>query len=1725
MALTFEQAKQIARASAPVGGYTEAQLNEWANWAMSDPDIKYSSNPAQQMSNSIIASQQGANEQITVNPVAISTAAPGVPDENVKAYVDNLIAVGGTASDIKAAMDLYGVSPEQLARVYNADPAVIRETYNTVQASPVSNVTAFEQEYAAREAAKATVTPSGGVETINIQPREQITINPAALASLNAANNVTLNTGTASPTTLESGAMGPYLGAPSVTPEQIAASYTRFLNRTPGQEEIDFWTNYSRNNDPTQTANAFINEARKEIGDITRSAYESYLGRTPSQEEIDYWTNYTIENDALQTVDAWRAAADEELARRSTVSDATTTLEGSGIQGSLVSESTAGLPYGGGVYKRTPEEEARYLAELAKIPVRTTIPTPAIPTTTGISRAMAPYVAPGGPGEQAGYARIRELLASGEYTPEQIKEGQRNLGVTDQDIGVATGTIAQPIRMPTPTMPGTAVGAQPQSISEFIRSKAPTAPVTPATSVFSPENVSAQLELERLKAMNAPSTTDQGAAAGFAQGGMVSNDVNRLLQNQRQAIQRESQSRQMLSTLGAPPVKKFSDGGSAEPSVDAPANENPFAKLQREKVAAQDQLVKETNKRLESLLAGYLSKDPSVSEKDLLPFFPGYTEYDIAQMYGTTTEASNQALSEKIKPFTPEMVPKIEGRGKALQKDFDRLVRERRLLGPMSRGMTRELADGGEITTDEFIREVMTGTRPSDFPETSPVDTAVSDYIKFQSKALTDPKAYMQAMGENLDKYHGKPLREDPEKYLMEQLGPGVLGGTIKKAGGEFLPRIEGFSQSPESFASEFVVNRMFNDEPSELHKWIEAKLPKYIKNQLGTANDPLVKITDENVESAIKQLDAYDRRILKLHEEIKKREAELGPGSATASRARLDDEIEASENYLEDVMNRLDRGTGYSPERFEEDVLRANVKDPVFHDSPSLLAHQRRIAGFPEQGTARTYLGRRREDQLDDFLTEYKAEGLSKSFPDATESVGAGEARRYLDQIGQDTEKTLYGIGLKNPMSGSRSNLAVTVNHVMDELSNAMRQGTDLPPSLQIKPENLNQFDFERAARHVNKIDEWRMQQSRGADLEGGMKSASVYKEYPDSPKGLRWVQLKADESLPEKEAREQLQEALDREGSIMGHCVGSYCDPVMRGRKQIYSLRDKQGRSHVTIEVASMDNIHDKIQQFLSENPRDITSRLGFDATDYNFAQQSVFRFNGPEEAKLNFRRMGAAVENTPEFKQWSKSIPKEIRQIKGKGNDKQKDSYTPYVQDFVRTGNWSDKIGDFENTDLVRVRGKLYTEKEALDTLEPLIAEAKEFIKDPIFDFIRKAEAKQRKLDFGSDYDELEKIIRYDLTPEGYNLRDVEDRLADPQAYRDRGDESIIPVYETVLKIVDKIKDNLPATREAAERLGSEVDKYAHGGEITSFIKRAAGGVAADDSWKDEMIRQANAQYGRTSPDDLIFRERQLSREMGKPIKGVKIPPAIKAVFPDYKLVEDISGRADSKDNARVEWIRPNVVLGDPDFIRNNPLVLPHEFEHQMAGRGRQRYAPKDVYRSSEAVKDLIDQANSIKDEKKRKRRLAEISSSLETLEKGPEYFMQKSIEQRGSTPDEAKGYLNYFKRALGNPEVAEYLLKKFPDLMNQKKGSAIMPFERIGREGHLLEEYLADLSGIETYKNVDLTKDKFLRRNLFLNDDDLIAQYKAVTGYRQERFDAKDLPPYTPDYIVQDTKAVK
>lgn len=140
---------------------------------------------------------------------------------------------------------------------------------------------------------------------------------------------------------------------------------------------------------------------------------------------------------------------------------------------------------------------------------------------------------------------------------------------------------------------------------------------------------------------------------------------------------------------------------------------------------------------------------------------------------------------------------------------------------------------------------------------------------------------------------------------------------------------------------------------------------------------------------------------------------------------------------------------------------------------------------------------------------------------------------------------------------------------HLRDELWNAVRQDSDLPNALKLKPEDFQQMGIEKAIRHVANINNWRAAQKAEAAQEmlsgPGVK---LVREYPENnPKGLRWVDLTHDGN---DDATEALGKQLKYEGDTMGHCVGGYCDDVLEGRTKIFSLRDAKGEPHVTIEVA---------------------------------------------------------------------------------------------------------------------------------------------------------------------------------------------------------------------------------------------------------------------------------------------------------------------------------------------------------------------------------------------------------------------------------------------------------------------------------------------------------------------------------------------------------------------------
>lgn len=92
--------------------------------------------------------------------------------------------------------------------------------------------------------------------------------------------------------------------------------------------------------------------------------------------------------------------------------------------------------------------------------------------------------------------------------------------------------------------------------------------------------------------------------------------------------------------------------------------------------------------------------------------------------------------------------------------------------------------------------------------------------------------------------------------------------------------------------------------------------------------------------------------------------------------------------------------------------------------------------------------------------------------------------------------------------------------------------------------------------------------------------------------------------------------------------------------------------------------------------------------------------------------------------------------------------------------------------------------------------------------------------------------------------------------------------------------------------------------------------------------------------------------------------------------------------------------------------------------------------------------------------------------------------------------------------GLKESLPYLKKKYGI-----ENDGYMTPEFIDKQGGVgLYEIFATLAGTEAAQGVDLTKDPELRKTMF-KDKGVREAYNAVTGLRQTRLDARDIPPYT------------
>ena len=398
-----------------------------------------------------------------------------------------------------------------------------------------------------------------------------------------------------------------------------------------------------------------------------------------------------------------------------------------------------------------------------------------------------------------------------------------------------------------------------------------------------------------------------------------------------------------------------------------------------------------------------------------------------------------------------------------------------------------------------------------------------------------------------------------------------------------------------------------------------------------------------------------------------------------------VDDDI-AAQNRNEALNNWVDRNlTNYVKKQMatQDDPVRKLAEEGVLHINPeSMPRHmddvwaRREKAGYPKsEGVSplaqkwEAYADEAiRPKELGETIRGNNPGGLTMRDLIASEKGGEWATKapdtQMVHELRRPGTTSLYTIPSE-----------LGFDHIMDVLREDLAVG-------RIRPEQLNKVSMEQAVRRTYEYDQElasKANAARAAQREG----LPVYKEYPE---GYRWVELNKPGSFA-------------AESEAMGHSVRGYEPPqghpdwvegsgeqghsgyghggwegIKSGKAKVYSLVNPKGEPHVTIEVGGSSTLTPEKRAAQMES---LMQRLRDEGM--------------PEE-----RALAQATKLYPESETLSR-----ITQIKGKSNRAPNEEYQPFVQDFVKSGKWSD-VGDLKNAGMVKQDGNYITQKEADEIL---------------------------------------------------------------------------------------------------------------------------------------------------------------------------------------------------------------------------------------------------------------------------------------------------------------------------------------------------------------------------------------------------------------------------------------
>jgi hypothetical protein len=343
-----------------------------------------------------------------------------------------------------------------------------------------------------------------------------------------------------------------------------------------------------------------------------------------------------------------------------------------------------------------------------------------------------------------------------------------------------------------------------------------------------------------------------------------------------------------------------------------------------------------------------------------------------------------------------------------------------------------------------------------------------------------------------------------------------------------------------------------------------------------------------------------------------------------------------------------------------------ASPEDEIRQLADQGITHAR-IATFPEEGDTAAYLKQWRKDAGEN------GGGLATTTPGkaweqrSDMAIGSTPAGSRWGHAATMQNPWLSKVAPETPVYESMFDMSSDLgfDHLTDVISNKLASG-------ELRPENLNRLSVADAVRlaHQSNLDATKKAEQATQEALKGNLAQTATKTYEN---GYKWVQL------PDTAAAPENKDLVKKIGEQGGWCTQEDWAALNYGSNgnQLHVLLGPDGRPHAQVQVQ--------------------TKLPGLEASDRGDADEQFNRaLDLAEAAGVNTDN----PENVRPFLEQARkeTMPPSIQQIKPMENDwdsarvksftakdpEYQNTITPMLQDFVKSGDWSD-VQDLHNTGL--------------------------------------------------------------------------------------------------------------------------------------------------------------------------------------------------------------------------------------------------------------------------------------------------------------------------------------------------------------------------------------------------------------------------------------------------------